>query len=83
MKVAEKAVVELVETTKKEKDYIAGFAGSILSERKQFLDANGKVITTSLKEYTKNGILTSYRSLDNFLQAWNDAWREAELSYRA
>ena len=25
------------------------------------------------KEYTKNGILTSYRSLDNFLQAWNDA----------
>ena len=39
----------------------------------QFLEANGKLITCSLKEYTKNGILTSYRSLDNFLQAWNDA----------
>lgn len=58
---------------KKEKVYVAGVDVSILSERRQFLDANGKLITCSLKEYTKNGILTSYRSLDNFLQAWNDA----------
>ena len=58
---------------KREKIYVAGVDVSILSERKQFLDANGKLITCSLKEYTKNGILTSYRSLDNFLQAWNDA----------
>lgn len=61
------------EYSPREKIYIAGVDVSILSERKQFLDANGKLITTSLKEYTKNGILTSYRSLDNFLQAWNDA----------
>ena len=61
------------ESTKREKIYIAGVDVSILSERKQFLDSNGKLITTSLKEYTKNGILTSYHSLDNFLQAWNDA----------
>lgn len=58
---------------KREKVYIAGIDVRILSERHQFLDANGKFITCSLKEYTKNGILTSYRSLDNFLQAWNDA----------
>ena len=58
---------------KREKVYIAGIDVHILSERHQFLDANGKLITCSLKEYTKNGILTSYRSLDNFLQAWNDA----------
>ena len=58
---------------KREKVYIAGIDVRILSERHQFLDANGKLITCSLKEYTKNGILTSYRSLDNFLQAWNDA----------
>ena len=65
-------VVEPVET-KKEKVYVAGVDVSILSERRQFLDANGKLITCSLKEFTKTGILTSYRSLDNFLQAWNDA----------
>ncbi len=58
---------------KKEKIYVAGVDVSVLSERKQFLDSNGNLITCSLKEYTKTGILTSYRSLDSFLQAWNDA----------
>ena len=66
------AVVEPVETTRK-KTYIIGVDVSILSERKQYLDADGHLITTSVKEYCKTGILTSYRSLDNFLQTWNDA----------
>ena len=66
------AVVEPVETTRK-KTYINGVDVSILSERKQYLDADGHLITTSVKEYCKTGILTSYRSLDNFLQTWNDA----------
>lgn len=57
----------------RKKIYVSGVDVSILSERKQFLDTNGKLITCSLKEYTKTGILTSYRSLDSFLQAWNDA----------
>lgn len=64
---------------KKEKVYVAGVDVSILSERRQFLDANGKLITCSLKEYTKTGILTSYRSLDNFLQAWNDAEKKQAI----
>ena len=75
--------MELGESTpeygKKEKVYIAGVDVSILSERRQFLDANGKLITCSLKEYTKHGILTSYRSLDNFLQAWNDAEKKQAI----
>ena len=37
------------------------------------LDSNGNLITTSIKEYCKKGIITSYRSLDNFLQVWNEA----------
>ena len=64
---------------KKEKVYVAGVDVSILSERRQFLDANGKLIICSLKEYTKTGILTSYRSLDNFLQAWNDAEKKQAI----
>lgn len=64
---------------KKEKVHVAGVAVSVLSERKQFLDAGGKLITCSLKEYTKNGIITSYRSLDNFLQAWNDAEKKKAI----
>lgn len=64
---------------KKEKIYIRGVDVSILSERKQFLDANGKLVTCSLKEYTKNGILTSYRSLDSFLKTWNDAQKKKAI----
>ena len=69
-------VVELPEPEmdeKRGKVRIAGVDVYILSERREFLDENGKLITTSLKEYTRNGILTSYRSLDKFLQTWNDA----------
>ena len=72
-------VVEPVETTKREKVRIAGVDVHILSERKEFLDANGKLITTSLKEYCKTGILTSYRSLDTFLQTWNDAKKKRAI----
>ena len=72
------AVVEPVETTRK-KTYIIGVDVSILSERKQYLDADGHLITTSVKEYCKTGILTSYRSLDNFLQTWNDAEKKRAI----
>ena len=40
----------------KGKVYVAGVDVSILNERVQHLDANGKLITESLKEYTKKGI---------------------------
>ena len=36
-------------------------------------------MTASLKEYTKNGILTSYRSLDNFLQTWSEAEKKKAI----
>ena len=73
------AAHEPAETTKREKVRIAGVDVHILSERRQFLDASGKLITMSLKEYTRRGILTSYRSLDTFLQAWNDAEKKQAL----
>ena len=64
---------------KREKVRIAGVDVHILSERRQFLDASGRLITTSVKEYCKTGILTSYRSLDNFLQTWNDAEKKRAI----
>lgn len=67
------------EYKKHKKVRIAGVDVHILSERKEFLDANGKLITTSVKEYCKTGILTSYRSLDNFLQTWNDAEKKRAI----
>ena len=63
----------------KPKVYVKGVDVSILSERKQYLDSDGRLITTSVKEYCKTGILTSYRSLDNFLQTWNDAEKKRAI----
>ena len=60
-----------IEDGPKGKIYVAGVDVSILNERVQHLDANGKLITESLKEYTKKGLLKEFRSLEDFLQKWN------------
>jgi type I restriction enzyme R subunit len=46
---------------------------SVLSERVQYYDTNGKLITESLKDYTRNTIFNEYRTLDDFLQKWQSA----------
>ena len=57
----------------KEKVRIAGVDVQVLSERVQFLDTQGKLITTSVKDYIKNGVISTYRTLDSFLQSWKEA----------
>lgn len=59
-----------------EKVYVAGVDVSILNERVQYLGANGKLTTGSLKEYTRNGLINEFRTLDNFLSRWNSAERK-------
>src|SRR5690606_1424376 len=49
---------------------------NIVSERVQYLDANGKLITESLKDYTRKAVRKTYASLDAFLNAWNVADRK-------
>jgi len=55
------------------KVYVAEVDVSILNERIQYLDNNGKLITESLREYTKRNLLKKYRTLDNFLSKWNNS----------
>ncbi|MFT5633952.1 MAG: type I restriction enzyme R subunit [Rubritalea sp.] len=52
---------------------IRGIDVNIISERVQFLDSDGTLITTSLKDYTKKTVAKGpkgYQSLDQFLQRW-------------
>ncbi len=42
----------------------------IFAERVQFLDKDGKLITESLKDYTKKTIQGEYQTLKKFLDAW-------------
>ena len=37
------------------------------------MDGNGKLITGSLKDYTKQKVREQYQSLDDFLNKWNEA----------
>lgn len=55
------------------KIYIDGVPVEVAYKRAQYLDANGKLITESLKDYTKKQILEEYRSLDDFIQNWEKA----------
>ncbi len=57
----------------REKYYVNGVDVSVLNERIQYMDGNGKLITGSLKDYTKQKVREQYQSLDDFLNKWNKA----------
>jgi type I restriction enzyme, R subunit len=61
------------------KIYVAGVPVDVLSERVQYLDGDGKLITESLKDYTKRSLLKEFRSLDDFLTRWNDTDKKKAL----
>jgi len=52
---------------------VDGIDVTIINERVQYLDADGRLITESLKDYTKKNINKSFTSLDDFLIKWNNA----------
>lgn len=52
------------------KYFVNGVDVKIINERVQYIGENGKLITESLKDYTKKNILKEYASLDKFLNAW-------------
>lgn len=55
------------------KYYVNGVNVAILNERIQYMDGNGKLITGSLKDYTRQKVREQYQSLDDFLSKWNSA----------
>jgi len=55
------------------KYYVNGVNVTVLNERIQYMDGNGKLIISSLKDYTKQKVREQYQSLDDFLNKWNKA----------
>jgi type I restriction enzyme, R subunit len=51
----------------------------IVSERVQYYGPEGKLITESLKDYTKTRVKNDFASLDDFLRTWTNAERKAAL----
>jgi type I restriction enzyme R subunit len=52
---------------------VNGVEVKIINERVQYLGIDGKIITESLTDYTKNNITKQYVSLESFLNSWNKA----------
>lgn len=55
---------------KKKKVYINNVEVLLVSERVQYYDKNGKLVTESLKDFTRRNILNDYASLSDFLTLW-------------
>ncbi len=51
---------------------VANVEVKVASERVQYFDAAGRLITESLKDYTRKALAKEFSSLDDFLRRWND-----------
>jgi len=66
-------------STRINKYYVNNVEVRVATERVQYLDANGKLITESLKDYSRQTMRQSYASLDKFLRDWEDADRKQAI----
>ncbi len=64
---------------KQKKVYVDGVAVSVVSERIEYLDANGKLVTESLRDFTRNTLRKRYASLEAFLRRWSEADRKQAI----
>lgn len=64
---------------KQKKVFVDGVAVAVISERIEYLDANGKLVTESLRDFTRNTLRKQYTSLDAFLRRWNEADRKQAI----
>lgn len=64
---------------KPKKYYVKDVEVKVLSERIQYIDKDGKLITESLIDYTRKNILGQYARLDVFLKKWNEAKKKQAI----
>lgn len=58
---------------------VNGVPVKIVNERIQYLGTDGKIITESLKDYTKNNVTKQYQTLEKFLNRWNNAEKKEAI----
>ncbi len=61
------------------KIYVDGVAARIVAERIEYLDSNGRLVTESLRDYTKAELKKRFASLDDFLKRWKSARRKVAI----
>lgn len=71
--------IPLGEKGKRPKIYVNDVPVSIVAERVEYMDEHGKLITESLRTFTRNELLKHYASLDVFLNRWNSTERKGAI----
>ena len=61
------------------KVYVDGVRASIVAERISYVDQYGKLITESLRDFTKKALKKRFTSLDDFLRRWKAAERKQAI----
>ena len=61
------------------KYYIGDVEVHVIAERVQYYGPEGKLITESLKDYTRKAVRKDYSTLDEFLKRWTSADRKAAI----
>jgi type I restriction enzyme, R subunit len=61
------------------KIYVDGISATIIAERVEYLDENGKLVTESLRDFTKKTLRKRFTSLDDFLNRWKAADRKQAI----
>lgn len=66
-------IIDIFPPTGPKKYYVNNVAVTVATERVQYLDEQGKLITESLKDYSRKTLRQTYASLDEFLTVWSEA----------
>lgn len=61
------------------KYYVDDVPVSVVGERVQYFGSDGRLITESLRDYTKGRVQSEFASLDSFLRTWSEAERKAAV----
>jgi type I restriction enzyme R subunit len=64
---------------RRRKVYVDGVSVSIIAERVEYLDEDGRLITESLRDFTKKALQKRYASLEDFLKRWEAADRKQAI----
>jgi len=67
------------EKTKRVKYVVGDVEVSVIAERVQYLGPDGKLITESLKDFTRKKVKEQYATLTDFLKGWNQAERKQAI----
>ncbi len=64
---------------KRRKVYVDKVSATIVAERIEYLDQHGKLVTESLRDFTRKALNRRFTSLDDFLKRWKTTARKQAI----